>query len=91
MDSGGFAVVALENAAELALAANHADRCWHEVGVENCVVAPYSAVLPSFVIVIQPRANDVVDLVSAEANEAVQYFAFRARDEAPVPPRADGA
>ena len=49
--------------------------------VQDCVVSTHTPMWTTQVIMVQPDANDVIELSSAEANEEVQCFLARGGDK----------
>jgi len=52
-----------------------------ECTVQNFVVHAYAAVRPLGVVVTDPGARDVIELVPTEAHEVVEAFPFDGADE----------
>ncbi len=75
-DLCSFAIVALEDAAEFALATNDAFGCRNEGMIKDSVVPTDPTMRSLLMIMFEPHANDVVELSSTEANEVVQHLAF---------------
>ena len=69
--SCGFAVVALENPAEFALATNTAFGLWDEGGIQDSVVSTDAAMGSLLMIMIDPHAKDIVKLPATETDEVI--------------------
>ena len=70
-----FAVVRLDEAAQLLFAANFAGTSWAKASVEDIVVHADSSMRPFGVVVVDPAVDNVVELVAAKAHEMVQALA----------------
>jgi hypothetical protein len=80
VDLRGFAIVTLHDPSEFGLATNGAVGIRKEVIVQNSIVSTNTAMGAWLVMMFQPRAKDVVELSSTEADEMVQRFSLRTSD-----------
>ena len=76
----GFAVVALQDSAELDSATNLAFGYWNKGVVQNSVVSTDTSMRALFVIMFQPHAENIVELPSTKADELIQDLALCTRD-----------
>ena len=74
LDLCSFAVIALQDPTEFALATNTSFRLWDEGRIQDSVVSTDTAMGPLLVIMFEPHANDVVELSFTEADEIIQLI-----------------
>ncbi len=73
----GFSEVTSYNPAEFSFTSNLAFKLRHERPIEHFAIHTDSAVRPLGVVMFDPDAIDVVELLSAKTNEVVETFSLQ--------------